>query len=327
VAVATAVVLLAAGGLYVRTWATRAPDPATTSDEGRVPWAPLPPTGVQVPTVTQSAEPDPGVAAGLPACTADTLSVTTVHNGAMGTRYLAADITSTTRCRLSGHPSVVALDAQGATLDVPVEPATAPYGHPVAVGGGATAKLVLGWSSAWCADPISIAALRLVLPEGGGVLTTDGLGDSACNADPGSGQKSPIRVSDFAPTQFVAPADVSVFAGTRATGLLPAAVGAGGQFGFVVVLTAATDVPLDVCPDYSIRLGDVRDQIEEEYALNCTAVPHRDSAGRPFLPAGIPVTFNMRVSAPRVADTAAKLIWQLMVPEPVVAGGTVEVQP
>jgi hypothetical protein len=64
---------------------------------------------------------------------------------------------------------------------------------------------------------------------------------------------------------------------------------------FRVTLTAREgDVSLAQCPDYSIIANwSWDDVVEARYALNCAAVPYRDSAGAPYLPDGVAVTFDM----------------------------------
>jgi hypothetical protein len=48
---------------------------------------------------------------------------------------------------------------------------------------------------------------------------------------------------------------------------------------------------------------------QSSYALNCAAVPYRNAAGKPMLPAHTPVSFAMEVRAPQL--TATKFIWSI----------------
>jgi hypothetical protein len=245
----------------------------------------------------------------------------------MGTRYLQVLFTSTTPCRLGGYPTVTALGAGGAQLDVPVEQATDGYPYQVALGADAVAVESLGWSSGWCAGEINIAKVRLGLPEGGGTVTVDGFGPSACYGEPGSGSKSPITVRTFEPSEQSAGEVISALHGVTAQVDAPASVRQGETLSFVVVLTAppGANVSLDPCPDYRIYFGTPTGATEESYALNCAAVPYRDASDKPYLPGGTPVSFQMRVVAPTVTGPSAKLTWQLRVIDAVGAGGTVEI--
>lgn len=323
VAVAAAVIALAAGIGFARSYlpapsrppVTATPSPVTTtSSPGVVPWAPLPPSGARVPTTTLPGSPDPALAEGLPPCRAENLHVTSQMGAAAGTRGIAVTITSTSRCRLGGYPSVTALSRTGRTLAVPVErdESTGQYTHPFAVASDSPAKLQLWWSSGWCAAEIDIAKLRLDLPDGGGALTIEGFGPSACFGTPGSGEKAPIRVGRFTPPDFTPDQVVSVFNGVSARIIAPESVTAGERLRFTVVLTAPAgrDIALDPCPDYTISVY-VNGPTEASYALNCATVPYRDAAGRPYLPAGTPVRFEMAAETPRVPAAGAKLGWSL----------------
>lgn len=339
VAVAGAVAVVATGIAVVQSYlpapstplVTASSSPVTSpSSSGVVPWAPLPPSGTPVPTTTLPPSPDPALADGLPSCRADSLRVSREMEGAAGTRYIFLTITSTSRCRLDGYPSVTALGRSGQTLAVPVErePSIDHYNHPVPVASDAMATLRLGWSSGWCAAEMNIAKLRVDLPDGGGALTVEGFGQSACYGTAGSGQKSPITVGEFAPREFLAERVVTVFNGVSAQAIAPESVVAGERLRFTVVLTAPADrdVPLDRCPDYKISISGATGSTEASYALNCTTVPYRDAAGRPYLPAGIPVRFAMEAETANAPVAGAKLTWQLSVSDTVSAGGGLEVR-
>lgn len=334
-AVAAAVAVLAAGVGLIRSLSSGpSRQPVTTtrpsSTPGVVSWAPLPPSGSGVPATTLPPSPDPAGADGLPPCRAANLRVSSETEGAGGTRYMLLAITSTTRCRLGGYPSVTALDRTGRTLPVPVQRdlSSERYDHPVAVAGGAAATLRLGWPSTWCAAEINIAKLRVGLPDGGGTVTTEGFGPSACYGTPGSGGKAPITVGVFTPQDFTPERVVTAFDGVSVRAIVPESVVAGERLRFAVELTAppGRDVPLDPCPDYKIMIGNVNGSTEASYALNCATVPYRDATGRPYLPASTPVRFDMQAEAPRAAVAAAKLVWQLDISDPVAAGATMEIR-
>ncbi|MGN6128826.1 MAG: hypothetical protein ACTHOK_00625, partial [Nocardioidaceae bacterium] len=79
------------------------------------------------------------------------------------------------------------------------------------------------------------------------------------------------------------------------------------------------DVALVPCPDYTIGQYLGEQAREDRYALDCAAVPTRDAQGRPYLPAGQPVRFEMRTRL--LADSPGlKFLWTLAVPHEPGAG-------
>jgi hypothetical protein len=319
---AAAAVAIVAAGIGLARWNAAAPQrpgvtptPSTTTST-LVAWQPLPATHPVIPTRTVAPpSPDPTHAATLPACTTADLIVSTSTDGAAGTRFIVLEFRADTPCRIAGYPSVTPMGHQGDTLPVPVEQEPARYGgRAVEVSRAAVASMMLGWSSNWCATAVDVAVLRLGLPGGGGEFTIAGFGPSQCYGEPGSGTKSPIRVQDFQPQQQNDPRVLTAFEGTSATVHIVEDASAGRPLRFSLVLTAPPDrdVPLTPCPDYSIRFGHEDNLTAVEYALNCAAVPHRDRDGKPYLPAGVPVTFEMQVTAPPSPSTGEKLVWQLL---------------
>lgn len=82
---------------------------------------------------------------------------------------------------------------------------------------------------------------------------------------------------------------------------------------FEVTLTSAVDLPLVPCPDYFVHTGATGPDAGRPHGLNCDGVPYRDSQGRPYLPAGTPVTFAMRApTGPAAALTP--IFWDLQAP-------------
>lgn len=89
----------------------------------------------------------------------------------------------------------------------------------------------------------------------------------------------------------------------------------GKTLNFLVTLTAERDTRLVPCPDYSISVAlSWDDQYEALYSLNCAAVPHRNAAGEPYLPAGVPVVFAMQWQLPNMGPEASKPTWVLGIP-------------
>jgi hypothetical protein len=295
-----------------------------------VPWVALPATHPDPKATRVPASPDPAIAAALPGCRATDLRANVEPNGAGGTRYLMVNLTAASPCRVSGVPAVTALGPDGSQVDVPQLVQTGPYLDAVAVGPAPNAVIVLSWPSAWCAAPVTVAKLRIDIGSGGGPLTVDGFGESTCSA-PGSGnEKAPISVGSFQPIESSPAHEETVFSGVRARVDLPPSVPAGQPLHFTVTLTAPPDrdVPLDVCPDYAISIGEEGNYTSTEYALNCAAEPHRNADGVRILPAGVEVTFAMVAVAPPRPGGGAKLVWQLSSLrniDNVVGGGTIDV--
>jgi hypothetical protein len=326
VAAAVSIGLVAGGIGVVRHYAQPSPaeTPSPSTSPGLVPWRELPQTGTTLPTVVTSPSPDPSLARTLPPCRAEDLRVSAPRAGAAGgTRTLTVEFRAPARaCRLDGYPSVRPLDAAGRPVAVPVELDVPEYGNPVALGGTAVALLELAWTSSWCADEVDVATLRLALREAGGTVAIDGFGRSQCYGVPDSGTTAPIRVAEFRPEHFTPGQMGSQFDELSVKATLPATAKAGEVMRFRVTLTAPADhdVVLDPCPDFSIAIGNT----SVAYALNCAAVAYRDAAGRPYLPAGVPVAFAMQFEVPPEAHPGAKVVWQLR-HTAAVGGGIVEI--
>ncbi|HEX2895759.1 MAG TPA: DUF4232 domain-containing protein [Marmoricola sp.] len=288
------------------------PPPAhTVKPTGVVPWAPLPPTHPTIPTTT-SASPDPE-AAGKPECRASDLRATGRPGAAAGTYYLTVRLVlvGDQPCRLEGYPDLEPLNA-GHPVAIPVEHRTDSnlYEHPVLVAAGRAASVRLAWTSNWCAPAVHNDTIRMLLP-GGGSLSFQGLGGSQCYGTPGSGTKAPIEVGTFEPAKVRAGHARTAYAGVAVSGYLNMNVTPAQTVPFTITLTSPTDLPLDPCPDYRIVQVAENGEHDQSYGLNCAAVPFKDSRGRPYLPAGTPVRFEMRTTVTGSWATAEKLSWVL----------------
>jgi hypothetical protein len=222
--------------------------------------------------------------------------------GAMGSRIITISLTSSAECQLAGYPSVEALDPSGRTLEVPTYQDTglANYNGPTAVGASTPAVLTLEWSYQWCAAPVNIAKLRVTLPANGGSFTVTGFGPSACVNSPTPSYREPIGIGPIQPRDYQLPHPTTEFNDATVSLVVPhVAVSPGDTLRFSVSLHAPAlrDIPLNPCPDYTIWLKGYSEAMES-YALNCRAVPHRDAAGNPLLPAGSVVVFAMQVTLP-----------------------------
>jgi hypothetical protein len=326
-ATVAAIALIAGGMGLIRTPRHEAPGhtPTPSTSPGAVPWRALPETNPSITTTITSPSPDPGPASALPPCGSADLRVSSRSGVALGTRTIGVEFRSTGRpCQLDGFPVVTPLDAFGRTVAVPVEYETPEYGNPVAVAGSAFAVITLAWTSSWCAEEVDVAFLRLALTDNRGTVGVDGFGRSLCYGGPGSGTTAPIRVTEFRPEHFTPGTMGTPFDTVSVEAVLPATAKSAEVMRFRVILTARRDVVLDPCPDYSITIGHAGNSTSAAYGLNCADVPHRDAAGRPYLPAGTPVRFVMEATAPPAGGRAEKVTWQLQ-DTGAVGGGMVEV--
>jgi hypothetical protein len=205
---------------------------------------------------------------------------------------------------------------KGEPVDVPVQRVKtgfAVYHGPVLVTKHAPAVLALSWTSLWCTTPVGNDTLRAVLP-GGGSLSFAGFGRSPfCNGTPGAGP-TPIMMQPFAPQRRRAAVTRSVFHSVRETWDAPRTAAAASEtLHFSVTLRSKQKLVLDPCPDYTVAVFGAHQPGSQTFALNCSAVPFKDSRGRAYLPAGIPVRFAMeaQVGEPGVA----KFLWELKTPD------------
>lgn len=304
------------------------PKPAHTVRPGDVvPWAPLPATHPTIPTQTTPPSPDPAEAVGKPACRASDLRATATGAAAAGTYYrnVRLRLVGARPCTLEGYADVQPLD-QGRPVDIPVDHQQddSVYRGPVLVSAGHPALLQLSWGATWCTTPVHNDTVRLVLP--GGALTFPGLGSSNCNNAPGSGPKAPIMVAPFQPVSWHEGTVATPYATLVVSGNLELSATPGETVHFTVTLTSPTDLALDPCPDYHLVQVADDGQHEETYALNCAAVPYRDARGRPYLPAGTPVQFEMRTTVVGPAGSTEKLSWALDTVDAKGVGGALTVQ-
>jgi hypothetical protein len=260
-----------------------------------VPWKNLAPTHV-------------GTPADLRPCSADELHVTPSMGGAAGTAYLDLAISgSADPCRLEGSPGVALLD-HGQQILVYRAQVGALHTRPVVVTSSPSAALTIGWSVSHSCENVDNDQIRVTLADGSS-FTTPGFGPTSCN--PGEPALSAITVEPF--RQMVPSVYDPISIRTRpAEGPSIQLTGKPGErLEFTVEVVSPRRVVLDPCPDYRIQLyyGDYGLSEEHEYALNCAAIPTRDSEGRPVLEAGRPVELQMFVTAPKV--DVPKLLWLL----------------
>jgi hypothetical protein len=278
-----------------------------------VAWQPLPATRPSIPTTTVPASPDPSAAESAPPCRTADLHTGSDVGGAMGTTYFTIRFVSSGRpCALSGVPRVDAYTVDGRVLPGEIQEAPDGYGrHPVLVTASAAAVVQVTWPSA-CFGATRSGRIEVTLPGDTTPLTFDGLElSSRCAPD---GPPTPLTHVGVTPIQparsrpAVVETAYDAIAVGPPLGRITAAPGA--EVDFTVTLTAPHDIPLDPCPDYTIGQYDVGRVAS--WALNCAQVPYRLPDGTPYLPAGKPVRFAMRTTAPQ--QTIDKFLWMLDLP-------------
>jgi len=333
-AVAAAVAALSAGVFLApdRTGGghvTPPPPPATRTPERNpdavIPWQPLPPVNATFPSTTVPPSPDPAPARGLPPCRASQLTATVERGAAAGTLYDGVNLraASGAACRLEGRPQVTALGPHGEiTIPVQALETGADYPGPVRVAGGAPAVIMLQVLSGDCRKNRDATALRLRLPDRGGVIDLKD-GWPMC-----SKPAFPIGIGTFQPETWVPGKVGTIFA--TLTAEIPQNsihVDPSGRVKYTLVLTVDGDdgVPLAPCPDYVTGVYLPTGREEETHALNCTGVPFRDAAGRPYLPAHSTVRFAMEAPFSTLSGGGGKLYWQLKTVDSLAAGGGVVV--
>jgi len=291
--------------------------PSTTAG-AVVPWAPLPTTNPVLPAF--GGGPSAQEIAATRPCEAGDLSVLRRDlEPTMGTAYLTVQLAldGPSPCRIGGFPDVFLLDASGGVLDIEVERDTSSSPEPVLVTATQPAAIVVSWSPSHYCGSLDNRRIRIGIPENGGDVTVDGFGHTTCNPD--EGRPSP-RVRPVQPA-YDDTSPQSPYEQVTATGDLDLTVPVGAPVGFEITLTSPVDLPLDPCPDYQILFA----PRIEYYGLNCAAVSHVDEEGRPYLPAGVPVTFAMRTPGLDTDVFITKFAWILDAPGHPTAGGTVEI--
>jgi hypothetical protein len=291
-------------------------EPITT--DGVVPWAALPTTDPVFPTI--GGGPSAAEIKTAAPCEAGDLTVLRRDlEPALGTAFLTVQLAldGPTPCRIEGYPDVFLLDPSGAVLDVSVvhDPGSTP--EPVLVTPTEPAAVVVSWSPSHYCGALDNPRIRIGLPDNAGNVTVDGFGPTTCNPD--EGHPSP-RVRPVQPA-YADTSPTSPYEQVTVTGDLDLSVDVGAPIDFEITLTSPVDLPLDPCPDYEILLAPRIDY----HGLNCAAVPYVDEEGRPYLPAGVPVTFAMHASGFDTTVLITKFAWVLTAPGHPTAGGTVTI--
>jgi hypothetical protein len=342
VAAAAAVAVVIGGGTLLLsdrdgTRGNNDPAPADTRsavpDDFVVPFAQLDATHPKWPAPVVTEVPDRKLTEGRPVCRAEELTAKGSVEGATGTMYDFVTLSAAgpdVKCRL---PARVRVGYSGPTGGGPVgaeellrfvdaEP-SGPDGrvwpYDVPVDPEHPAMLTMSWTSMWCVEPIDIDTLTLGWGSGNDAegLVVPGFGNSpACNGDPGSDEAAPIRVFGLAPVDFRiegVPRPIDDLQVRQVSFSQESEYGPGTA---IVDLVSEQDAPLSPCPDARLSIRNSRDDVTEmDYALNCGAVPWKQTDGTPYLPAGRHVRFEVPI--PEWGDLALPTYrWTLMSPSP-----------
>lgn len=279
------------------------PSPVTPPDDSVVPWADLAPTDPALPTTSRA--PSAEEIAAAPECGPGDLELLGRDmEGAAGTAYLSVrlGLVADHPCHLGGRVDVEPMGPDGEPLAIDVVTADSP--EPVLVTAEAPVTVVVLWAvSHFCGD-VDNATLLIDIPEIQ-TVRVEGFGASSCN--PGE-DHPPISVQALQPGYDES--RHSPYENLTVTGDLDLTVQVDEPIEFQVTLLSPVDLPLVPCPDYEVLVGPRLDS----YALNCSAVHHRDAQGRPYLPAGVPVTFAMRAEGFSPDVRIDKFAWQLVAP-------------
>ena len=291
------------------------------ADESVVPYADLPPAGETIPAtfVPRSPEPAP---AGTPSCRAKQLAVRYLGAGAAaGTAFASYRfrLVSGHACALQGTPHLTALqDGRPVPLTFEAREMGGDFRWraPVLVDRTHRARIRLAWGDAlWCAPPIDNTGVLITLPSGDEMRAT-GLGRFDTCGDPDdpdyAGSTTTVWVGHFKPAHITRAHRLSAWNNVKVQPPrwqeLEGAAGATVHFQ-VTLISRRHDTSLAVCPDFSLSgLGGTT----EKHQLNCAGVTTVDAEGVPYLPAGVPVTFDDEIVVP--ATSVAKLLWQIREP-------------
>jgi len=276
---------------------------------GPVPWADLPPTHPRIASTRVPPRPDPAIAAAARSCRSDDLVLKALGNGAAaGTtiKNLRFSLASGhSPCAVSGRPTLVGHTVEGTLLPGHASRFTSTYRQPVLLTPTARAFAQLVWPSV-CFAPSGQASADVTYAGHTWVVPMGPLSHS-CNYGPERPLRS-VGVTAFTPPAPVPARRVTAYdrVRTRWPGDITAHIDR--PVTFEITLTSPTDLPLDPCPDY--RIGSAPGD-GGTFGLNCAAVPYRDDRGRPYLPAGRPVTFEMRLDA---VEALQKYSWSIVAP-------------
>jgi hypothetical protein len=294
-----ALALAACGGADSSPHAADGPSTASavaTTNRGTtrpVPWADLPATHPHLPSTLVPRRPDPSPAEAARPCRAGDLVMRDLGNGAAaGTmvKNLRFSLAPGHRpCAVSRRPRATLRTVEGATVPGLASGFTSTYHRPVLLTPTAGALAQLVWPSA-CFATAGQASVTLTYA---GRTWTVPMGSLSDRCDFGADR--PLRsigVTHFVPPERVRARRVTSYTRVRTRGPGEITARIDRPVTFVVTLTSPRDLVLDPCPDYrlSASIGS-----GGRSGLNCSAVPYRDAESRPYLPAGQPVSFEMRI--------------------------------
>jgi len=325
VLVVAAVLLTACGqvGMFSLTADTSASpsSPSSSAAPGAVPFVPLPPRGEKIPDIPKPESPAPARAS-VKVCRASQLRGKLRAGAGLGTEYdsYTIDLAAGRPCRLTGYPKLAATDAARPvalrfrrTHDLEFDP----WHGPVLLTRKRPAFFRIAWSdNMWCSPTTTVT--NLVITSGGGSTSLPGLGTLQGVCDP---KRKPVpaavELSPFTPATYRSARKISDWNDVHASKWpVPVDVTPGTTLDLPVTLTAKRDTPLDVCPDVELLVNGSPPQWSATYQLNCAGVTTVDGSGVPYLPAGVPVTFDAHFSIPAAGriGTEDKISWSIQSP-------------
>jgi hypothetical protein len=216
-------------------------------------------------------------------------------------------------CAVSRRPEATLHTVEGDIVPGLASRFTSTYHRPVLLTPTANALAQLVWPSA-CFATSGQASVTLTYAGRTWTLPMGSVSDS-CHY----GADRPLRsigVTHFVPPERVPGRRVTAYSRVRARGPGEITARIDRAVTFAVTLTSPQDVVLDPCPDYRLSSSSGSGS---RFGLNCPAVPYRDGEGRPYLPAGQPVSFEMRIDP---VESLQKYFWTIVGPgrTPYVAG-------
>jgi hypothetical protein len=210
-------------------------------------------------------------------------------------------------CAVAGVPTLTARTVEGATIPGRTTPSTVHSVGPVLLTSRRHALVQLSWPSACFSGHPGGSWLTLGYAGRSWTRAVHDLSD-VCHFDPDRRLQS-VDVSRFVPLHGRPARRISAYDAVRLHARRRLAARPGQPVDFVVTLVARRRIVLDPCPDYQLGTSPGRGS---RFALNCAAVPWRDAAGTPYLPAGRPVRFAMHLAG--LYGSELKLWWRIVAP-------------
>ena len=172
--------------------------------------------------------------------------------------------------------------------------------------------------------PLAAAAAAVVLAAAGVVALTRGHGSdglppsTGTTTSQGSALSGPLVPWRDLPARHPRVGHgehgrwVTAYDGILVAGAIGGRVHPGDTLVFTALVQSEHRIVLRPCPDFTVGFGRARVFSRQ---LNCAGVPYRDARGRPVLPAGTPVRFEIHVPVPD-EHGLQKVLWTIDGPSP-----------